>query len=77
LGQELYAQFERKLVFRIASQQDLDQLSGLLAARGYARFLYVSPPQPGERVGPGVREISDRGLNYWNLRFFPVDLRPN
>jgi hypothetical protein len=77
LGQELYTQFGRKLVFRIESQQDLDRLSSLLAARGYARLLYVSPPMAGERVGPEVREISDGGLNYWNLRFFPVELGPN
>ena len=77
LGQELYAQFGHKMIFRIQSQQDLDLLTALLASHGYTRLLYVSPPMPGERVGPEVREISDRGLNYWNLRFFPVDLRPN
>jgi hypothetical protein len=73
LGQELYTQFNRKLIFRIQSQQQLDQLVSVLRDHNYTRFLYVSPPMPGEKVGPEVRDITDGGLNYWNLRLFPVD----
>jgi hypothetical protein len=77
LGQELYSQFYRRLIFLATSTDQYRDLTQRLLEHGYTKVLFAAPPVPGERPEPGTIQVTDRGLGYWNLRFFPVELGPN
>jgi len=74
VGHELYGQFDRRAIFLVTTPGDYDRLAARLAARGISNVLFVAPTIPGAAPEPGAVQVSDEGLNYWNLDLVPLKL---
>jgi hypothetical protein len=79
VGQELYDQFQAKLIFLVRTDQQRADLMKRLAQRGDTRYLAVLPanePIPSGWGGrPEVVRVSDNGLNYWEVNLVALDVR--
>ncbi|MGB8656280.1 MAG: hypothetical protein WCE90_00665 [Candidatus Zixiibacteriota bacterium] len=71
--QELYSQFYKKPIFLVRSQVQYDQLIEKLISRGYKEILFISPLFEG-KAHPGAAEVTDNGLNFFNLQYTVVDI---
>jgi len=58
----------------VTTPGDYDRLAARLAARGISNVLFVAPTIPGAAPEPGAVQVSDEGLNYWNLDLVPLKL---
>ena len=79
VGQELYGEFDRKLIFFASTPEQFGALSRLLSSGGYSSALIVLPAgTAASALPPGAKEVesvSDNGLGYWSVDLFTVPLR--
>jgi hypothetical protein len=73
VAQELFSQFYEKSIFRITSHREYQNLSRLLATKGYDRFLFLTPQFDPRRSGHVIGELTDQGLGFWYLQAVDVN----
>lgn len=71
--QALFSEFYNKLVFRIRSPEQYEQLRKKLCDSGYKKYLFVTQTSD-ERAASAVAKVNDEGLNFFSLKFFVVHL---
>ncbi len=71
--QELYSIFRTRPIFLVRSPEQYNRLKNGLSKRGYERILWVTPRS--RTVPPSsVTEVTDGGLNFFNLQLLPIYL---
>ncbi len=73
IPQELYSQYNTKLLFYAENTAQFNRLTTLLREKGYGRFLFATI-RPDEQSRNAVVKVDDTGMNLFSLKFFPGDL---
>ena len=69
--QELYREFYVKPIFFVRTAEQYHELASRLSKQGYKNLLWVTPPSKEKRQA-GITELSDGGLNVFNLQFLRI-----
>ena len=72
---ELYSVFYEKPIFRIRSQEQIEQLLKKLQEAGYKESLFATRTSH-MRGAPAVVEVDDGDLNFFSLKFIPLEYKP-
>jgi len=72
---EMCLEFSNKAIFLAKTQQDFDRLVQTLGPKGYDQFLFVTQTPDAQAAAAEVT-VDDRGLGFFTLRFFPVEVHP-
>lgn len=78
VGQELYDQFDKKQIFLVRTGEQRDDLIKRLLQSGHSSYLAVLLAKEALPSGAGahpiVVNVSDRGLNYWDVDLVAVNI---
>ncbi len=72
--QALYSVFYTKSIFYAGTENDYRQLVRDISSKDYRRFLFVTHAYK-KNQNIATTEITDEGLNFFNLHFFVMDLQ--
>jgi hypothetical protein len=70
---DLYSEFSNRMIFLASTKQDFDDLVQRLAGAGYDSALLIAQLPEAQAKG-AVLTVDDNGLNFFTLRFFPLQI---
>jgi hypothetical protein len=70
---DLYSEFSDRMIFLTETKQDFDDLIQRLAGAGYDSALLIAQLPEAQAKG-AVLTVDDNGLNFFTLRFFPLEI---